>query len=253
MNTKTIGRLGMMALTVAGLAYASTAHATSVKNINLVGLLREADTIVVGDVENVTNGFNEMGLPYTEVTVAVKEPLRGTVSEDNKLVFRQIGLQNEKQDPDGSRLVGPAPDGVPRYAIGENVLLFMNPAASLTGLTSTVGLGTGKFILGPASAENGLGNEGVFSDVSILSTMQNANDARILETTVGPVNTNDLLSLVRRAVNNSWVEQCLMWDTVEGKTCVQRPGRPVKTVGTSSSEGSINLNKPRANRAPRLQ
>ena len=257
MKVRWTGRAMSTALAVAALALiGGSAHATMVSRINLVSLLREADTIAVGDVENVTDGFNEMGLPYTEVTVAVKEQLRGTANDEGKLVFRQIGLQNARQEPNGTRLVGPAPDGIPRYAIGESVLLFMNPPASMTGLSSPVGLGTGKFILGPGAAENGYSNDGVFKDVSILSTLQTPNDTRILETTVGPVNTNDLLSLVRRAVDSSWVETCLMWDSVEGKTCVQRPGRPIKAVGTSSSEGNLNLNKasgPRAIRAPRLQ
>jgi hypothetical protein len=63
------------------------------------------------------------------------------------------------------------------------------------------------------------GNDGVFQSVSLADDLATDNDNRILATTIGSVNADDLLSLVRRAVQGSWVENCRMWDTDEGPTC----------------------------------
>src|SRR5262245_46413578 len=196
----------LMGLAIAA-ATVGTANAATLNRMNLVGLLREADSIVVGDVTSVTDGTTEIGLPYTGVTVQITEQLRGSAGET--LVFRQIGLQTAKPNADGHGITPAAPEGIPHYTVGEHVLLFLNPKAAMTGLRTTVGLGTGKFVIGAGRAENDLNNDGVFQSVSVLSTLPNANDTRILSTTSGAVNPDDLLSLVRRAVQNSWVETCL--------------------------------------------
>ena len=45
-----------------------------------------------------------------------------------------------RPSPDGKRLMMPAPEGFPRYASGEQVLLFLYPQARQTGLRTTAGL-----------------------------------------------------------------------------------------------------------------
>ena len=211
-------RMAATMLGIVGLALAAgDARAMMLRDTNLVDLIRQSDSIVLGQVAKVTDGIDERGLGYTEVTVTISERLRG--DEDGTLTFRQFGLRTARPSSDGTRMILAAPEGMPRYTEGEEVLLFMNPGASITGLRSPVGLGNGKFAFGPGTASNELGNQGVFANISVERGITTANDDRILATTMGAVNDTDLKSLVRRAVKDRWVETCLMWNTDEGKTC----------------------------------
>ena len=242
-------RLLATTLVLAGLAMAGgDARAIMIRETNLVQLIRESNTIVKGTVADVTDGFlTETGLPYTEVTVSVDEAFIGGTT--GTMTFRQFGLTKPRPSEDGTRMIPAAPEGIPKYQIGEEVLLFLGPEASMTGLRTTTALGYGKFDLSAGRGENEVGNTGVFTDVSIQDGFATPNDVRILQTTQGAVNPTDLVSLVRRAVNGAWVEHCLMWETSIGKTCVER-ARPSKKL--SNTEG-IYLNKPSgsATRVPR--
>jgi hypothetical protein len=100
----------------------------------------------------------------------------------------------------------PAPDGFPKYASGEQVLLFLYPQASRTGLRTTAGLMQGKFILGPGLAVNGTGNQGLFRNVHLAPGSAEDKDKRLLATESGAVNPDAFLSFVRRAVNGRWIE-----------------------------------------------
>jgi hypothetical protein len=61
-----------------GLMAASTpSHATSVVPMTVVDLLAHWQTIVAGQVQSVTDGFDAQGLPYTEVTLKVSDMIRG--------------------------------------------------------------------------------------------------------------------------------------------------------------------------------
>ena len=206
-----------------GLAFAlmflagTNARALTIGKTNLVSLIRDSNSILIATVSTVTDGIDDSGLPYTEITLSVGETLRG--AESGTFAFRQIGLMNPRLTADGTKMMLPAPEGIPKYTPGEQLLLFLSPAASMTGLRSTAGLGNGRFVLGPGSALNDLGNDGVFQSVSLADDLATDNDNRILATTMGSVNADDLLSLVRRAVQGSWVENCRMWDTDEGPTC----------------------------------
>ncbi len=229
------GGLGNRAALFAG----TQARAMTLARVNLVNLIRDSDAIMIGNVYSVTDGIDEPGFPYTEVTVAVDEALRG--AQSSVYVFRQIGLMNPRPTADGTKIVPAAPEGIPRYSQGEHVLLFVGTAASMTGLRTTTGLGHGKFVLGAGSAENDLGNQGVFQNVSVLDSLLTSNDQRILGTTAGAVNPDDLLSLVRRAVSQNWLGNCQMWETDQGQpTCMpKRPIQPKSTLtlksGTSAT------------------
>lgn len=229
-------RIASTIFAIAGLALAAgDAGAMTLKQTNLVDLIRQSDTIVMGNVTAVTDGLLENGLPYTEVTIAISEKLRG--DEQGTLTFRQFGLTTARPIGDG-RTIPAAPEGMPRYAIGEEILVFMNPGASITGLRSPVGLGHGKFTFGAGTAENTLGNRGVFENISVEPGITSANDDRILATAMGAVNDQDLKSLVRRAVSARWVETCLMWNTEEGKTCA--PNRLKKSTVVRKRETTID-------------
>ena len=235
MSERTKGRAWLSALAIAGLALVGgEARALSLRETNLVELLRQAESIVVGNVTNVSDGVTEAGLPYTEVTLTVEENIRG--EQSGTYTFRQIGLLAPRPTADGTRIMAPAPEGLPRYSAGERVLLFLGPQAIWTGLRTTVGLGQGKFVLGAGRAENGFANEGVFGNVSVESRLVADNDLRMLETKVGAVNPDTLLSFVRRAVDPHWVETCQMWDTAEGKTC----GAGRRTIDRAPTRTRVN-------------
>lgn len=210
-----------------GTVLAGNARAVIVAPTNLVDLIRDADSVVIGTVTTVTDGFEpNYGLPYTEVTLSVEETLRGASSDT--FTFRQIGLLQPRLSADGTRTMPGAPVDMPRYPVGARVLLFMGPIASMTGLQSPIGLGFGKFTFGPGTAEDDYNNSGVFANVSLGAGLATANDGRILTTATGPVNPDDLLSLVRRAVIGNWTSTCKMWKTDEGApTCVPLSKRPV--------------------------
>jgi len=205
-------------IAVAGFALAGGgAWALSLPPTNLVDLIRHSTTIIMGSVTTVTDGVNEIGIPYTEVTIAIDETLRG--AESGTYTFRQFGLITPRLTADGTKKIPAAPPGIPRYNAGEQVLLFLGESASMTGLRSPVGLGYGKFVFGPGTAANDLANNGVFLNLSMDPAIESSNDARILSTSMGAVNDTDLKSLVRRAVELNYVETCQLWKTDEGKTC----------------------------------
>ena len=57
-------------------------HATSVMPLTVVDLLSHSQTIVAGQVQSVTDGFDARGLPYTEVTIKVDDNTRLRVRRD---------------------------------------------------------------------------------------------------------------------------------------------------------------------------
>ena len=228
--------------TVLALAWGN-AWAMSVAPTNLVDLLSNSVAIFRGSVTVVSDGVDQRGLPYTEVSVNISESLFG--NQSGTFTFRQIGLMAPRPTADGTKIMLPAPEGIPRYSVGQDVLLFMSQAASITGLQSTYGLGAGKFVFGGGSVENDLGNEGLFYDVSLDANLVTDNVQRMLDTRSGAVNPDDFMSLVRAAVQQNWVGSCQMWTTSVGKTCFHRippgPRPPTKEpTGTVALDGGAN-------------
>ena len=190
------------------------AMSLSVDSANIVELLQQSNDIVVGRVDAVTDGIDERGIPYTEITLNASETIRGGVSGVYK--FRQFGLLAPRLTADGKRKMMPAPTGFPKYAQGEDVLLFLRPAAAWTGFRMPAGVTQGKFTIAAGRAENGMANAGLFRDVDLDRSLVTERDKRLLTTANGPVNPDALLSFVRRAVQDRWVESGRM----------MRAGRP---------------------------
>lgn len=234
MKVRGMRRAALAALMAAGVALSGgSARAMMLKPTNLVNLLQDSEVILVGTVSDVTDGIGTMELPYTEVTIAVEETLRGGAAETYS--FRQIGLKSERSAEDARTMMA-APEGMPKYEVGERVLLFVGPQATMTGLRTTVGLGNGKFELGADRAENEYANAGLFTNISLDAGLATPNDTRMLETTVGAVNGDDFLSLVRRAVENDWVSSCRMWQTDLGKQCTGGSRRSFTTKSPSATK-----------------
>jgi hypothetical protein len=223
-RVKAMRRSCLSVLTVASIALAGTrAMALSLVEKNVVDLLRESDAIVVGTIGNVADGIDDRGIPYTAVTLNVSESIRGTLPDT--YTFRQFGLMKPRPSPDGTRLMMPAPEGFPRYASGEQVLLFLYPQAKRTGLRTTAGLIQGKFTLGPGFAANGTGNAGLFGNVRLDPDLVVDGDRRLLASTSGVLNPDAFLSFLRRAVQGHWVET--------SRLVSPRPPRVVRAPGRS--------------------
>ena len=196
--------LGAIALGVVLLG-ATVARADSLpEQQNIVDLIDQAEIIVRGNVVEVTDGFDENNLPYTQVKVEIKETLRGSVS--GEYTFRQFGLLKPRVI-NGRKYIGITPSGWATYAADEDVILFLHPAASLTGLRTTAGLSQGKFEVKAGGAMSQSDNLGLFENVTVDQSVLNDNDKRLLATKKGAVNADSLLSFVRRAVNDQWIER----------------------------------------------
>ena len=190
------------------LAIASQAvFAVSVKQQNLIDLIGQSDQIVVGTIKSVTDGFSSDGVPYTEVTLNVREQIRGKKNET--YTFRQFGLMKPRKI-DGRTYLGVTPEGWPHWSEKETVMLFLSGQARLTGLQTTVGLGQGKLRMQQGKLSSETRNAGLFTGVQLNATGLNQAQTEMLETDGLPVDANSFIELVRRAVNESWIEKGVM-------------------------------------------
>jgi len=231
---KTIRRyLGLASCLALVLVAAQLPAGAVTSSANLVDLIQVSESIITGSVTLVTDGIDQRGIPYTEVTIAIDETFKGRLS--GEYTFRQFGLTARRAMGDG-RIMMPAPPEFPTFSAGEQVMLFLGPRASRTGLQTTVGLQVGKFNLSAGRAENGLGNAGVFEPVSIDSSVETDADQRMLSTTLGAVNPDSLQSLVRRAVEGNWIASCKMWVTAEGQACGKVRPKPWKPGAPETPE-----------------
>lgn len=215
--------LGILAALAAAVG---SAHAMTLSgDANIVELLQQSSDIVVGRVANVTDGIDERGVPYTEVTLQVSESIRGDIS--GTYTFRQFGLLAPRLTADGTKKMMPAPEGLPRYTAGTELVLMLRPSARLTGFRMPAGVTAGKFQIGPGRVENEHGNVGLFRNVRLERGLGNAKDTRMI-VDGGPVNPDTFLSFLRRAVQGRWVET--------GKlSIVDRRGVPSAPSSTSGS------------------
>lgn len=195
--------LTMVASALALLASLSTAQAASVTQANLVDLIRESDRILVGTVTHVSDGFTDANVPYTEVTVQVSETLRG--SEKASYTFRQFGLK-EPREIGGRTYLGVSPEGWPSWNERESVMLFMSQPARLTGLQTTVGLQQGKLQMQNGRLANAAGNSGLFRNVEVTASGLSKAQLQMLESDGAAVDVKPFVSLVRRAVDENWIE-----------------------------------------------
>jgi len=196
---------GLLSLT---LAVASQAvFAVSVKQQNLIDLIGQSDQIVVGTVKSVTDGFTKDGVPFTEITMNVRENIRGKKTET--YTFRQFGLMAPRKI-DGRTYLGVTPEGWPHWVEKETVMLFLSGQARLTGLQTTVGLGQGKLRLQQGKLSSETQNAGLFNGVQINAQGLNQAQRDMLRSDGSPVDAGSFIELVRRAVNENWIEKGVM-------------------------------------------
>ncbi|NNF07016.1 MAG: hypothetical protein HKN21_09670 [Candidatus Eisenbacteria bacterium] len=193
----------MMALGL-GMMGTSVAYSSSVTAQNIADLLELSEHVITGDVISVTDGIDANNVPYTEVTVNVKEVIRG----DNigaTYTFRQFGLLEPRDMGNGITNVNVIPDGWSTYASGEKVMLFMYQAASITGLRTTVGLNQGKFHQVDGGYINAAGNGTLFRGVDIQAGLLTPAEEKMIQG-AGKVKADVFEGFVRKAVGDKWIE-----------------------------------------------
>jgi hypothetical protein len=172
--------------------------------MTVVDLLAHSQTIVAGQVQSVTDGFDARGLPYTEVTIKVADTIRGQKAET--YTFRQFGLDKPRKLADGRTYLG-RPTGWPTWRKDEAAIVFLYSKARTTGLQTTVGLGHGKLSLANGVALNGYDNAGLFNGAQASRGLLDSSEQAMFKTKKGPVNADTLRKFLHRAVDGNWVKK----------------------------------------------
>ena len=196
-----IGVLALGALLTGGSAQATV----QARESNLVDLVGKSELILRGTITGVTDGIDERGLPYTEVTLHVADAIRGQVGPE--YTFRQFGLLKPRDAGNGLVNVMVTPAGWATYRKGEENILFLFKHAKWTGLQTTVGLGHGQFRVAMGGAVNQADNAGLFAHLTVDSNLLAETDRRVMNTGKGPVNAKAFVNLVRKVVDGRWIEQ----------------------------------------------
>lgn len=194
---------GMLLLTA--LYLLQPVQATQMTKQNLAMLLRDSQSILIGTVTKVTDGYSDNGAPYTQVTIQIGESLKGATGKDGTYTFRQFGLLKARKTPSGHIRLAIRPEGFPIWRENEQVMAFLRHPARLTGFQTTAGLGFGKLTLADGKAQNQFFNAGMFDDISVNRSLLSADESSMLETR-GAVDIGTFVGLVRKAVEQKWVE-----------------------------------------------
>jgi hypothetical protein len=191
---------GLVVACLAG-AFHEGADATSVRKMTVADLVNYGDQIIVGRVTAVTDGFDANHLPYTDVTVAISESLKGNAS--GYYTFRQLGLAAPRDMGNGRTFIGVSPDGFPRFTPGEDVVLFLFAKTSL-GFQSTAGLMQGKFTVKGHQLVNDIDNRGLFDNVTVDPTRLTPAEQKMLAKDQGPLDQDTFKRFVKKAVQQGW-------------------------------------------------
>lgn len=182
--------------------------AASVVRQNLADLVLQSDLILLGTVTGLSEGFTVQGIPYSEITLDVTESLRGYTGPMYR--FRQFGLLETRRVGGGLDYLGITPQGVPRWSVGETVLVFLHQPARHTGLQSTVGMEQGKLREVEGRFERASGIQTLFENLVVEAGDLTSDQIDMLRGDTRVVNASSLLALLRRVVDENWVESGVM-------------------------------------------
>lgn len=204
LNTLSLRKAVLFA--AAALVFATPfAHAMKIKQQNLTQLIGDAESIVHGTVKSVTDGIDDQGVPYTEVTLYVGSAAKGKAKDGEEFSFRQFGLLKPRTFPNGKTLLAVTPEGFPKWVAGETVVAFLRQPASITGLQTTAGMGQGKFRQINGRLVNDYANAGLFEGVQIDSALLNDEERNLL-THPESLDAAAFIDLIGRAVDGNWIE-----------------------------------------------
>lgn len=181
------------------------ADAAMVKKRNFGQLMALGDEVIVGKITRVSDGFDGNNVPYTEVTIEVRETPKGSVSGTYK--FRQFGLISPRDMGDGYTNLNVTLDGWPTYSQGEDVVLFLYKAATWTGLRTTVGLFQGKFVIEDGYVVNTINNEGLFDGVRVDPRQLDDKERAMLAMKKGKIPEDVFMSFMRKSADQQWFKE----------------------------------------------
>ncbi|WP_338588788.1 hypothetical protein VXM60_11045 [Shewanella khirikhana] len=194
----------LMALLSALILLVPASHAAKLNPQNLKQLISESESILSGQVQSVTDGVTEQGLPYTQVTIKVNSAAKGKHEKNSLYTFRQFGLTKPRTMANGKQMLAVAPEGFPRWNANETVIVFMHQAAKLTGLRTTAGMANGKFVIQGGKVSNEFHNRGIFDGIEFTQGLLSESENTMLKTS-GAVSAADFMSLVGKAVSEQWI------------------------------------------------
>lgn len=178
------------------------AGAVSVLQMNLEELVGNADKIFRGtvlDVRETTVSAGGGELPVVVYRLRVDEAFKGTYQTLKGIQVAEIRMLGKlKPATSGSqvRLLGLIPE-LPRLEVGHDYLL-LTTASSAIGLSTTVGLGQGRFELfgkaGQEVAVNGNNNRGLLGESGVKSAVKSAGQPE------GPLPYTVLADIIRGLV-----------------------------------------------------
>lgn len=199
MNIKSKMAVLLSALTL----LAPVTQAAQLQPQNLKQLIAESESILSGQVQSVTDGISEQGLPYTEVTIKVGEAALGSHAEGSEYTFRQFGLLKPRTLDNGNQMIAMAPEGFPRWNQDEVVVVFMHEAASLTGLRTTAGMANGKFVIQDGKVANEFDNQGIFENLEFADGTLAPAEQQMVNSD-GAYSATTFMSLLGKAVSEQW-------------------------------------------------
>ena len=200
-----------LSLVLAVLMYSVILHSADVTTIaqqNLVDLIVQSERILMGTVGEVSDGFTEQGVPYTEIKLEVTESLKG--EKTGEYTFRQFGLMAPAETNTNIDYPGISPLGFLHWESGESVLVFLHQPAHLSGLQTTVGFSQGKLNQVHGRFENSTGISNLFENLVVETNDLTPDQIDMLRNTTTAVDAGPLLALLRRAVNEDWVGKGVM-------------------------------------------
>jgi hypothetical protein len=187
-------------LTILAAVLPSSLSATTVLQMNLEQMVDRAEKIFRGTVMDIREGTVQVGggeLPVVTYRIRVDESFKGTFQTVKGLQVAEIKMLGKLKVQAGSPVrAGSILPELPRLQVGQDYLL-LTTAPSSVGLSTTIGLGQGRFELqgkpGQEQALNGNRNLGLFYGME--STAKSAAQPE------GPVSYSALANLIRDIVS----------------------------------------------------
>ncbi|MBI2618973.1 MAG: hypothetical protein HYW57_02725 [Ignavibacteriales bacterium] len=159
--------------------------------LNIERLVDQSGMIFAGKVIGVETGRkDQMNLYVTYYTFEVTDALFGV--ETDTVRIKQYG-----GEADGRSFY---PEGVPRFKIGEELLVMLYPPSKV-GMTSTVGKGQGKFLIQDDDSSrikqvaNAFNNKGLFRRLRYPGTV--ADESWAAEQPTGPLGYEAFVETIR--------------------------------------------------------
>ena len=186
---------------VATVAFVLPLSAATVVQLNLQQMVDRADKIFRGTVLDAREGKVTAGggeLPVITYRIRVEESFKGSYTTVKGMQIAEIKMVGKLKPSDASpvRSLSPLAD-LPRLEVGKEYLLLTTPSSAI-GLSTTVGLGQGRFSLqgkpGQEVAVNDNHNFGLFKGMPPSPTTSFPPE--------GPVPYQDLAGLIQELVGD---------------------------------------------------